>query len=80
MDQTNGARATVENPLSSSSESESEEIDQLKQIPQVLSLGASANKAICRSDLNKKLHSLTEEEILEVFQVFRAMQDDSPMT
>ena len=51
MDQTNGARATVENPLSSSSESESEEIDQLKQIPQVLSLGASANKAICRSDL-----------------------------
>ena len=64
------------------------EIVQLEQIPldpenarvNRVNLGATANKATCRSDLNKKLSSMTEEEILEIFQAFRAMQEDSPMT
>ena len=47
-----------------------------------VNLGASAfaNKAICRGDLNKKLSSMTQEDIREIFQVFRAMQEDSMMT
>ena len=45
-----------------------------------LGASASANNAICRSDLNKKLSSMTEEEIREVFQALRAMKEDSTMT
>ena len=44
-----------------------------------MNLGTTANEAICRNDLNKKLSSMTNEEILELYQGFRALQEDSPM-
>ena len=41
---------------------------------------ATANKAICRGDLNKKLSSMSKEEAQEIFHALRVMKEDSPMT
>ena len=40
---------------------------------------AIANMAV-RSDLNKKLSSMSPEDVKEVFRAMRAVKDDSPMT
>ena len=41
---------------------------------------ASANEAMVRSDLNKKLSTMTTEEVQEFFRALRPMKEDSPMT
>ena len=75
------AGGATEEVTSSDSESES---PTRKDIPDPGAARANrvnfaANKAV-RSDLNKKLSTLTPEEVMEVFRAMRAVKDDSPMT